>query len=209
LSAGRSGFLLLSLLLIIFFLLTPLIPLRLLYRLIGCAVIAVGLLASLNASPLMKKRFEQAFMEAAGYEKHADSAVGVRVYIMTQSLGLIATKPILGHGTASYHNLICTVLPARKDCYVSQQHPDNQYVMFGVDHGLLGIGLFIGLMAAVLFMASKQPMDLKILMTGLALMLFFNSFLSSSLWTSRQNHFFIFMLALLSAQAFLNTNGKK
>jgi O-antigen ligase len=201
LSQGRTGFLLLCLVLVIFFLYTTVIPGKTAYRLAGCLIILATLGAAIQSSPLMLARFNEAYTQAVNFEKDADTAVGVRVYIMTRSIELLARKPLLGHGTAAYHDQICTVLPARKNCAASQQHPDNQYVMLGVDHGLLGIGLMLGIMACLLVVATKQPIGLKILMLGFVAMLFFNSFVSSSFWTSRQNHFFLFVLALLAAHA--------
>ncbi len=209
LSAGRTGFILLSLVVLVFFLYTPAMPWKAAYKVAGCLAIAMALLAAMYASPLMKERFEIAYTEARDFQDQADSSVGVRLYIMTQSIELIAHKPVFGYGTASYHALICTVLPARTNCHASRQHPDNQYVMFGIDHGLLGVGLLLGLMVTVLVSATQQTTDLKILMLGFSLMLFVNSFFSSSLWTSRQNHFFLFVLALLAAQAHSKLSAKK
>jgi O-antigen ligase len=202
LSQGRTGFVLLCVGLGIYgwYLLAH--RLHWVWKGLICAG-AVGLaMAALSLSPIMRDRLHQAYAEARNYEAEPNTAVGARVYRMAGVANLLKENIFLGQGTASYHSVICPALPKQTRCTDwTGVHPDNQYLFFAVDLGLVGLLLFGWFIAVPLWLARPLSNDWKAVYVCFSLMLLLNSLVSSSLWTSRQNHFFVFIPALLAMYA--------
>jgi O-antigen ligase len=204
LSQGRTGFLLLIIavacIAVRLVMCTKKTSLRLFAAFSSIALVVVAILTS----PILSQRFEQALSEGKNFQSQRTTSIGIRIYNTTKSLELIEQKPILGHGTGSYHKARCSVAEIGEKCEIYNWHPDNQYLLFAVCQGLIGLGIFIWLIAATLKLAHNQPSGLRLLILGYALMLAINSAINSSLFSSRENHFFMYILALLAASALAN-----
>jgi O-antigen ligase len=202
LSQGRTGFILLCVGIGAYgwFLLTH--RLHWVWKIIVCSALVGVAVASVALSPIMHDRLTKAYSEALDFEANPNTAVGVRVYNIVGSIKLFRENPVLGQGTGGYHGTICSVLPKRQPCAGwTDTHPDNQYVFFAIDFGITGLILFAWLILTPLFLARSLPNDWKAVYVCFSLMLLLNSVVSSSLWTSRQNHFFVFIPALLAMHA--------
>ena len=165
----------------------------------------IGLLlagtAVYQTSEPLQKRVQQGIEELSTADSDKTSSIGHRLHNYRTTPELIAQKPILGWGTGAYHTAICSVLEASDSCETYSWHPHNQYLFFGADHGMLGMALYIGLLAAMVYMGAKDARPERgRLMIGLAALLAVNSLINSPLWSSRESHFFILMMALMAAR---------
>jgi O-antigen ligase len=199
LSQGRTGFILLIVCISLYawFLLAP--RLHWIWKLMACSAL-VGLAStSFVLSTTMQDRLNQAYSEALNYKANPNTAVGVRMDRLAGSTKLFYENPLFGQGTGGYHSTVCSAMPKQQRCVGwTDVHPDNQYIFFAIDFGVVGLALFAWLILTPLLLARSLPRHWKFVYICFSLMLLLNSFVSSSLWSSRQNHFFVFIPALLA-----------
>ncbi|RJG02019.1 O-antigen ligase family protein [Noviherbaspirillum sedimenti] len=198
LSDGRSGYLLLATTLLIFVLAT--LRGKALWAMLIASVLGLGV--TLMSSQSLMQRFERAAVEARQSETDNQSSIGHRLYNYRKTPELIMEKPLLGWGTGAYHTQICRIVEKPEWCPVFNWHPHNQYLFLGADHGMLGILAYLALMASMVWLALRdQDISSRTLLLGLAGLLAVNSLVNSPLWSSRESHFFMFMMALLAARS--------
>lgn len=198
LSAGRTGYLLLGTALTIYFLLRARGK-----ELRRGAIFLIGIgIVAFATSPVALSRLSSAIQEGQNFSSDKTSSIGHRLYNYTATPRLIAESPIIGHGTGSYHQEICRVLEPGIACNTYSWHPHNQFLFLGADHGVIGIAIFISIIMCM-FMISARSTDLdgKRLLATLATMLLIDSLINSPLWSSRESHFFMYMMALLVCMA--------
>lgn len=152
------------------------------------------------SSSLLKSRFEQAWQEFGN--RHADplSSIGHRSYNQEKTLQLIAEQPVWGHGTGAYHTEICRFVDKPEWCQIFNWHPHNQFLMFGADHGLIGMLMYAGLILSLLVTAWRSPhAKPRIWLGSLGAILLVDSMINTPLFSSSQSHFYVYMMTLLVA----------
>ncbi len=200
LSEGRTGYVLLATALVVFAFGT--LKGKALCGMLIASVLALGL--ALASSQVLTQRFAQAIAEAEQSDFNNQTSIGHRLYNYRKSLQLIGEKPLSGWGTGAYHTQMCRVVEKPEWCPVFSWHPHNQFLYFGVDHGLPGMLLYAALIAAMIRLALRdRETGSRTLLLGLAGLLIVDSLFNSPLWSSRESHFFIFMMALLAARSSL------
>ncbi len=121
------------------------------------------------------------------------SSMGQRLTFWKHSIELIAEKPLLGHGTGSFASQYARVAAA-DDIKTSNAH--NEFLMLGVQTGLLGILLFLGLLFSYYrqqkLLAAKQQWFAQ----GVLLTFTLNSLLNSTLLDHAEGHWFACLIAL-------------
>lgn len=178
-NTGRTGQ-------IILFALVPLILFRLLrWRgLIASgalvAIMAGGLYA---ASPTFKARVQAAQQDMAQYEAgNTNTSWGLRLEFWKNTWALIQRHPALGGGTGSL-KVEYAALAERQGLTGDHvtPNPHNEYLMIWSQWGILGLGLFIGLLAVQWRTASRRPPLARnlgeVLLLSIALGCLFNSFI--------------------------------
>jgi O-antigen ligase len=168
--------------------------------LVAVPILLIGVGALLMTSDVMLSRFQQATTQLQNIDNDRFSSIGHRAYNYKTTPRLIAERPLLGHGTGAYHTEICRVLDDPKDCATFRWHSHNQFLFFGVDHGLIGIAFYILLIlsaARVAWRSQSQPH--RLMLFGLLGALVSDSLINSALFSARESHFFLYMLALLVA----------
>jgi O-antigen ligase len=166
--------------------------------LVAVPILLIGLGTLLMTSDVMLSRFQQATTELQNSDNDRYSSIGHRAYNYKTTPRLIAERPLLGHGTGAYHTEICRVLDDPKDCAMFRWHSHNQFLFFGADHGLIGIAFYILLIlstARVAWRSQSQPH--RLMLFGLLGALVSDSLINSPLFSARESHFFLYMLALL------------
>lgn len=166
--------------------------------LLAVQILIIGLAALLMTSDLMLSRFQQATTELQNSDTDRYSSIGHRAYNYKTTPRLIAEKPLFGHGTGAYHTEICRVLDNPNDCQTYRWHSHNQFLFFGADYGLVGMALYIALIfsaARVAWRAQSQPH--RLMLFGLLGALTSDSLINSALFSARESHFFLYLLALL------------
>jgi O-antigen ligase len=172
-------------------------------------VLIFGFSAALMSSELVSQRFQQARVEFQERDLNNLSSIGHRLYNYETTAELIAEKPWLGWGTGAYHTEICRVIGDPEKCTIFSWHPHNQYLFFGADHGMLGIFSYVALLISMVWFALKdKELESRVLLLGLAVLLAVDSLFNSPLWSSRESHFFLFMMALLAARSSSSIRSK-
>ncbi len=198
LSLGRTGFVVLFAALVTFVILKT----RGKYLIAALCAVLIGAAALYSSSNVLQQRFEQAISEALKANEELRTSIGWRLYNYKTTSRMIADQPLTGHGTGSYHTEICRFLDDPQDCAGYDWHPHNQYLYLGADHGVVGIALYIALIA-LMYVGALRSSDekAKILLATLASMMLVNSLINSPWWSSRESQFFSYMLALCVAMA--------
>lgn len=195
LSWGRTGFLLLVCSLVVAALAT--VPGK---KKMAAAVAVLALLALIGAnSPLLMGKIRMGWQEIQNYEVNKQSSLGQRLYNYKTALELIQQNPLTGTGTGSFETQACLLHPRPEDCKLLGWHPHNQYLFFLIENGALASLLFVALIASLFYAARHRSAPDKFLMLGFATALAADSLVNSPLFSARESHFFIFMMALLVA----------
>ncbi len=160
-------------------------------------LLVAGVLAS---SSVMRERIALGWTEFAKRDVDVMSSIGHRAYNYRIVPKMIAESPVVGHGTGAYHTEVCRFLDKPEWCDIFRWHPHNQFLFFGADHGLIGVLLYAALLMSLyrLAMRSDQAQP-KVLLVSLTSILLVDSMINSPLFSSRESHFFLFMMALLVA----------
>ena len=159
----------------------------------------------LLSSEIQQSRIKQAITETDQHEVNNQSSIGHRLYNYKITPKLVLEAPIFGHGTGAYHTKICEHLKTQEDCRTYSWHPHNQFLFYGVDHGLLGLLLYCGFIFTLMKAVRRSKNDdARVLLGCFTALLLFDSLINSPLFSSRESHFFLFMAALLLSMS-LNT----
>lgn len=160
---------------------------------------------AVSSSNIIERRFNQAVTEIEQRDSDNQSSIGHRLYNYRTTTNLIQDNPLIGMGTGAYHTGICNYLDKPEECEHFSWHPHNQFLFFGADHGLLGMAAYLALIISMVWLARRYTnRSSRTLLLGLTALLLVDSLFNSPLWSSRESHFFTFMLALLAARSRLD-----
>ena len=151
-----------------------------------------------------KTRLQQALQEVQQYQQLTRpgtvaidrTSIGARLMMWELSLQEISKRPLLGAGTASYHQLAEDRLQDAGACAVACVHPHNQFLFFGVEYGLVGMLLFGFYFVSAGRHAARLPPLLKATTLGFLAIFLADSLVHGSMWLSGEQHLFTYMLAL-------------
>ena len=208
LSDGRTGYLLLAVVVVVFALTALKGRVAWLTLILATALMLLALFSSGH----MRDRFTLAVEEAQRVDQDRFTSIGNRVYLYKTVPALIAQKPLLGHGTGAYHGEICRMASTEQGCHIwVKWHPHNQFLFFAADHGALGLMAYLALLGSLLWRAGRTTdPQTRVLLIGLTGLLVADSMVNSPLWSGRESHFFVYMMALLACKAnFEDQNASK
>lgn len=169
---------------------------------VGVAVLGVGLLA-FALSPFLSGELRSmmsdlsALLSGRQYDRHTSE--GYRLAMWSTALQLMAQSWWFGHGTGSYAALSPQFFTAA-ECEVACVHPHNQWLFFGVEHGLLGVAVISFLVYRMAALGISAPAHLRQLVWGLTLLFVVDAMFNAPLWLGGERVFFFSMFALLAAQ---------
>lgn len=173
------------------------VPRRWMLPALGAFLVAALLLGLTSSS--IQNRFHQAYKEVAGFQFRNDySSVGARLQMWNVSLDLIREKPLLGHGAGSYTPLAQKAFADEKMCSIGCAQPHNQYLLFGVETGLVGVLAFVALLASALVAWRRMP-DHNPLLPVYVAILGLTCLSDSGLFIRAQAYFFVPVLGLLAS----------
>ena len=124
------------------------------------------------------------------------SSMGQRYMFWRYSLKLIAEKPLFGHGTGSFKKEYQRV--ASSELFVTK-NPHNEFLMIGVQLGLLGLLIYIGFLASQFFCAKKLPDKEMRLAHGLLFSLVVTSLFNIPFLDHTEGHWFASKISLYFA----------
>lgn len=187
---GRSGYILLFVLVII--LLAISFPWK--YFLITTLCFCVIFAASITQSQICSERIHQVVTEWNNY-KHGEkeSDIGFRLMFHEYAKTLFLTRPYFGFGTAGFSQELRTnnPWPSRKDMI----EPHSQYWLVAVEHGILGLAVLLGFFVSLLI-AAFQLGEMKVIMIGMLTAFLLANFSDSLLIFSPVGNLFIMFSAL-------------
>lgn len=197
LSLGRTGYVLLILGIssFVFF------ALKGYRRWLALLVIVGSVGGAYSLSHTAQERVHLAISEARNSEKMEITSIGGRINFWKHTWELVSQKPVTGWGTGSYHEQWCNYVTEPGWCEFGSRHPHNQYLLFWMENGLLGMLLFVGLLVVLAHSVWSND-HWRPLVLSFIVILATNSLINVSLWSSRESHFFTMMLCLLAAQAY-------
>jgi O-antigen ligase len=202
LSDGRTGFLLLLAGLM------SLLVVRFKRKQVWFAIIlmVVLIIITLSSSKMLSDRFVLGWNEFVNRDADVMTSIGHRVYNYKTTPQLVAESPLVGHGTGAYHVEICRFLDKPEWCDMFRWHTHNQFLFFAADYGLVGVLLYVALLASLYRVAwrSNQP-QAKVRLTALTSILIVDGMVNTPLYSSIESHFFLYMMALLVA---MNRQGE-
>jgi O-antigen ligase len=161
------------------------------------AVVVAGLLVV--SSSRLQERSLQGWSEARGSDQGEITSVGARLRMWEISLEHIATHPVFGTGTGSYHEMMRKALNDDAWCATACAHPHNQFLFFGVEHGLLGIFALVFYFYRPIRHAKALGPGNQALLMGFLAIFAVDCMTHGAMWLARENFFFSLMLALLVA----------
>ncbi|WP_370264167.1 O-antigen ligase family protein [Limnobacter sp.] len=121
----------------------------------GAIVTVFLLVLALVLVPALQQIFGAALQEFHTWMKHgvAEGRSGMRLTYYTHAVQAIAEKPLFGHGLGGVRHALN--LAALNDPNFALNNPHNQYLLFGVQIGLLGLAMYLAYLG-FLFRASMQ-----------------------------------------------------
>ena len=125
--------------------------------------------------------------------KQTDSSMGQRYTFWKYSLKLMAEKPLLGYGTGSFSKEYQRIAVEEK---FKTNNPHNEFLMIGVQLGLLGVLVYTGFLASQIYYARKLPDQYKWLAQGLLMSLVIASLFNSPFLDHTEGHWYASMIAL-------------
>jgi O-antigen ligase len=161
------------------------------------AVLTAGLLVL--SSSRLQQQATRGWSELRADNKAEISSVGARVRMWEISVAHIKEHPLLGTGTGSYHEVMRKALSDDAWCAVACAHPHNQFLFFGVEHGLMGILALIFYFYRPLRYGGGLGLHHQALLAGFMAIFAVDSMTHGPMWLARENFFFSFVLALLVA----------
>lgn len=164
----------------------------------GGAFILAALLVVFSSGTI-QDRFRLAYKEVSEFQfKNDYSSVGARLQMWNVSLKLIQEKPLLGHGAGSYTPLARKAFADETMCKIGCAQPHNQYLLLGVETGLVGMLAFVGLMVSALVVWRRLP-DHNPLIPVYVVILALTCLSDSGLFIRAQAYFFVPILGLLAS----------
>ncbi len=205
LSAGRTAYLALFLSLFIYGLTR--ITRRYKWLVVGLFALLAALVV--HSSDTMLQRVQLVFSETRTYlsgsqdgsVQYMNTSIGARLAMWQMSIENIQQRPIVGAGTGSYRHLAKQAFSDPAMCNIACVHPHNQFLFFGVEHGLMGVVAFLFYFYRPYRFANTLTTDKKGLLLGFLGIFFVDSMVHGALWLAVESHFFAFMMALFMACA--------
>lgn len=164
---------------------------------IGVVACVIGL--SLASSARVQQRVEMAVTELENSDSMEITSIGGRYNFWKYTLQMTLEKPLQGWGTGSYHSQWCEHVTAEGWCEFGRWHPHNQYLFFWMEHGILGLVLFVLFVVSPIWMTRKMPESPRRIAWCFSALFAVNSLINASLFSSRESHFFVMMTCLACA----------
>ena len=192
---GRTGQLIVVLLILLF----GVQRLTKKYFLLTMLIMVILLALFLNFSD-KATRISEGFASTQSYlQSHPEKTevtVGARLTFWRYSLKLIAEKPLLGHGTGSFAKEYERIA---QNEHLTAKNPHNEFLMIGVQLGLVGLSIYFGFLASQYYYSRKLPNKEKWLAQGLLLSLMVTSLFNTPFMDHSEGHWFASMIALCFA----------
>jgi len=153
-------------------------------------------------SPVVLPKAQLIITETIAYLQSGteNTSVGARLSMWSNSLKFIADAPLFGHGLGSYRFFSEAIYTDPALCAITCVHPHNQLLFFMVEHGILGLILFLIIGRSLLFVPLYWRDENKFIFAifiGFLSVLLIDSFINSPLWISSLRNFYIGIFSII------------
>lgn len=194
LSIGRSGYIILFSLTALFFL-QAFTWKKFILSILVLVVIAGS---AYTISPIFKNRIDAAKDDIKTYfvNEGKDTSLGDRINFVRNSVKLIKNKPIIGYGTGSFKYEYEEITPKPT---VITVNPHNEYLLIGVQFGIVGIVFLLAIFGLQLYESRKLPLELRYISQAVVVSIMLGCLGNSWLLDTAQGHFYAYFIALTFA----------
>jgi O-antigen ligase len=167
------------------------------------SLILMGILVGVTLlSPIVLPKAQLIITETIAYLQSGteNTSVGARLSMWSNSLKFIADAPLFGHGLGSYRFFSEAIYTDPALCAITCVHPHNQLLFFMVEHGILGLILFLIIGRSLLFVPLYWRDENKFIFAifiGFLSVLLIDSFINSPLWISSLRNFYIGIFSVI------------
>jgi len=193
---GRTGML-------VYLILIPLaifqrLPLR---KSLPIALLISALLAlTYTTSHNFSSRVSEALQEMKTYHSTSSrTSLGMRFDWWQNSIDLIIERPVFGYGTGSFQAAQSDLIKKQKSQTQPSDNPHNEYLLIGVQTGLVGMAVFIALLLSQFLYSFQLRPPQRYLLQGVVISMASGCLMNSFLFDSHQGHFYAILTALLIA----------
>lgn len=149
-----------------------------------------------------KHRMSLAVSESLDYAKQGDktTSTGIRLNFWHRSVQAIAEKPWIGHGTSSWSRQYLRFEGPQADLGGNQRsNPHQEYLQWGVQLGMVGIGLFLAFLLQMTRDARNFDMSIRHATQSTVAVLAVACMFNSSLYDALIGDYFCVALGMLLA----------
>ena len=158
--------------------------------------------AMMALSPIFRDRTTAVVTESIAYS-HGDrspTSSGIRLSLWHRSLQAIQERPLTGHGVGSWNNVYRRLEGKELSPVFAQLHnPHQEYLLWGVHLGLVGIALILAFELALLRDASRFQADVRHATYSVVAILAVVCLFNSTLFDALIGDYFCFLLGALLA----------
>jgi O-antigen ligase len=190
-SAGRTGYVILFCLIVLLFYQA--------YRFRGILLASLVLILlsvmAYSTSDLLRERINKIPKDMAAYEQgNKHSSVGYRFEFYKNSVGLIMASPIIGYGTGSFTHEYQKLV----DKYDLQptSNPHSEYLMMGVQWGLIGVGIFLIFLYLMWYSSYYLKQQPALLAQGLVVTIAVGCLINSLWLDTTEGHIFAYLIGV-------------
>lgn len=165
--------------------------------LVGMVLLAGLITGTYYSSKNVQTRVADAIEDIDEYRPgRSRTSLGMRFDWWVNSVEMIKTAPLTGHGTGSFKKVQKEI---KKKKTRRTDNPHNEYLFIGAQLGCLGLFTFIALLSWQLVWSRRLAVTQKFLAQGVVTAMAAGCLVNSFLFDSQQGHFYAFLSALLMA----------
>ena len=160
----------------------------------------VAVVGVLFAAPQVQQRMGQAVTEMNSYSQQQEkTSMGVRMHFWKNTLEMIKQRPWLGVGTNGFEPAYQEYVAGRTGMAgIGTSDPHNQFLKIAAEQGLIGLAVFLALLATMVVLQRPDPIY-RLLGLGVLLAWCATSLASSHFSTFSEGTFiFLWLGAMLS-----------
>lgn len=193
-SPGRTGMLVFFVLMILF--LHQRLSKR--FQVVGLLLLPLACVVLFNVSSNFSERTIAAYQEIQNYEYGGSrTSLGQRFDWWVDSGILIREKPFLGHGTGAFTREHGRLIEETDN--KATNNPHNEYLLIGVQLGLVGAFMFTALLVTQYVCSSKLQTAHRRFVQGVILAMIVGCLMNSFLLDSHQGHMWAFLSGICFA----------
>ncbi|MDD5028437.1 MAG: O-antigen ligase family protein [Rhodoferax sp.] len=167
------------------------------------APLCLGLLAWLGSAKI-QERAAQVVNDGQNYTDHGNnlSSSGFRLHAWRRSLQAMAQQPLIGHGVGSWTQTVKRIEGPQAQLVFGQGmagNPHQEYLLWGVELGIAGSLLLLGLIACLVRDALRFDQPVKRATLAITAVMAVASLFNCSLYDALIGDFFVVTLGLLLA----------